>query len=90
MQPFVTDAEVEAFYRAFRRNVAAFKHELPSMLQQFPGEYVAIFDGKIVDHRPKLKELVILMQDRFPTEFVFLELVSPKQEQGLDMDTFDG
>ena len=90
MLPNVEDRAVKEFYTDFERDVAVYQHELPRMLTNFPGEFVAILNGQIVGHRPDWKELHASVQERFPNKFVFMERVTPRGEIIVDMDTLEG
>lgn len=85
-----TKKDSEEFFATFRRDVAAFKKKLPSLLEKFPGEYVAILDGEIVAHKPQWKALVDLTQEQYPDRFVLLEQVIPTTNVVIDMDTIEG
>jgi hypothetical protein len=88
--PTLTEECVQEFYGTFRRDAAAFEEQLPRMLEEFPGEYVAILDGEIIDHRTKWEELFKATRERYPDRFVFLEHVVPKSKVSVDMDTLEG
>jgi hypothetical protein len=84
------ELSVEDFYVVFNRDVAAFKEKLPQLLETFPGEFVAIFDGEIVAHMPKWEDLVKLTQKKYPNKFVFVEQISPENEKVEVMETIEG
>ena len=84
------DKPIRDFYASFRRDVAAFEKHLSRMLREYPGEYVAILDGEIVDHKQTWEELAESTHQRFPDKFVFLEKVIPKTKTVVDMDTLEG
>lgn len=84
------NVKVQEFYATFRRDVAAFKEKLPQLLKQFPGEYVAVFNGEIVAHMKRWEDLVDMTQRDYPDKFVLLEKVVPKEKVVIDMDTLGG
>jgi len=75
----VTDAEVKEFEKSFQRDLAAFDEQLPVLLKQYQGEFVAILDGKIVEHHPSRESLAAAIRERFPNRFVLLEQVVPPE-----------
>ncbi|MEZ4664506.1 MAG: hypothetical protein R2911_43795 [Caldilineaceae bacterium] len=53
----------------------------PTLLKQFPDEYVAIHQGKLIDHDRDGLALSLRVRQRFPNEFVW---ISPVKEQALE------
>jgi len=82
--------EVEAFYARFQIEVTTFERQLPSLLQRFPGEYVAIYQGKVIAHRESWDEVANYTRDCYPDEFVLIEKVAPAEKISVDMDTLEG
>lgn len=79
------------FLATFRRDLAAFKAMLPRLLEECPGQYVAILDGHLVDHKPNWEDLVGSTKKLYPDRFVLLEQVVPTNEETvIDMDTLEG
>jgi hypothetical protein len=77
------------FFEVFMRDVQAFKEQLPKLLKEIPGEYVAILDGKIVDHKPDWNDVFVATRKAHPDLFVLIEHVAPRSAEGIDMDTLD-
>jgi len=90
MLALATNPEVEAFYAHFQNEVTTFERQLPSLLQQFPGEYVAIYQGKVIAHRGSWDEVASYTRDRYPYEFVLIEKVVPAEKITVNMDTLEG
>jgi hypothetical protein len=83
------DAAVESFYADFRRDVDAFKKMLPTLLQKFPGDYVAILGGNIIAHEATWEKLVQLTKEKYPDRFVLLEHVVETEPTTVHMDTLE-
>lgn len=83
------DSDTEQFFSSFKRDVAKFKAELPTLLNECPGEYVAILDGEIVAHLPSWENLAELTNRQYPDRFVLLEQVTPDKREPVDMDTME-
>jgi hypothetical protein len=66
---------------ALRRERAAFTALHPTLLAQYPGEYVAIHDGALVDHDTDGLALSLRVHQRFPDEFVW---IAPLKAQPLE------
>jgi len=81
---------VEEFYITFQRDVKTFKEKLPQLIQEFPGEYVAILDGEIVAHMPRWENLIELTQRQYPKKFVFVEKISLEVQAVENMDALEG
>ena len=81
---------VDDFYIAFYHEIEVFRAKLPQLLEQYPGEYVAIFKGEIVAHRPTWEDLANLTQKEYPNDFVLMEKVEPQEQVVEYMDTIEG
>ena len=67
--------EASALYAKFLIEDAAFRQLLPGLLERIPGQYVAIQDGKEVDHDPDEMSLAERIQARFRNDFVLIRKV---------------
>lgn len=83
----ITEADIAAFKADFQIEAVAFEQQLPELLKQFNGEYVAIFQGKVIGHNRNWDALVRLVQQDFPYKFVLIEQVVPKSPSVVCMDT---
>ena len=60
------------------REVAAFEELHASLLQRYANQYVAIYQGKLIDHDSDKLALFQRIEENYPNEFV---LMRPVQEQ---------
>jgi hypothetical protein len=67
------DPEVQLEAEAFRR-----LH--PTLRQNYPGEYVAIFQQRLIDHDPDLSALFKRIEERYPDTFVIVRPVREEPE----------
>jgi hypothetical protein len=74
-----------------RRESALFKKGFPQLLRQYYGEYVALSDGRVLEHMIDEMELVRIVSIRFPNVFVLIKHIMPEAEKepAPDMDTLD-
>jgi hypothetical protein len=59
---------------------AAYHALHPQLQQEYLGEYVAIYQGKLVDHDPHQLQLVKRLDLNYPTQFVFVRQITPDPE----------
>lgn len=60
------------------REIAAFFELHPSLVNRYPGHYVAIYQGQLIDHDADKLALFTRIEEAYPDEFVLLR---PVQEQ---------
>lgn len=65
--------------RSFSDEKATFEDMLPMLLARFPGEYVAVFRGDVVDHGPSRRDIVQRFFARFTKGPVYIGFVGPKR-----------
>ena len=70
--------QMEQEQRAFRRSHA-------ELLAQYPGEYVAVYQGKVIDHDADQVALVGRVDERYPQEVVLIKLVTAEPDRVLNM-----
>jgi len=58
------------------RNWEWFRRNYARLVKKFDGEYVAVFDRKVVDHDKDLSSLAGRVREKFPFERVLVEYVS--------------
>ncbi|MCB8945977.1 MAG: hypothetical protein H6658_19700 [Ardenticatenaceae bacterium] len=66
---------------AVAREEAAFQQLHPKLWQQYPGQYVAIHDGQLVDHDTDQVTLFLRMREQYPDEFVWIAPVQPQAQE---------
>jgi hypothetical protein len=70
---------------AVERERAAYLSLHPMLWQKYPGEYVAIYGGKLVDHDPDGVALSQRVRRRFPNQFVLRRRVEAEPDRILQM-----
>ena len=83
------DAYRRDYNQNFQKNAAVFKEQLPRLIEQCPGEYVAIIDGKVVAHMFGHIELSNMMLEKFPTKFAYIGHVVQKSHKDIDMPSIE-
>lgn len=86
----VKNAAVEEFYARFQSEVSTFEKQFPSLILQYPGEYVGIYKGNVVAHMEKWEDVAKFAREHFPNEFVLIEKVASVEKVPVDMDTLEG
>ncbi len=61
----------------------AFRQLHPELVKQYLGRYVAIHNGKVVDHDPDFQALHQRIRQRFGRQAVLLRQVTPEPERTL-------
>lgn len=64
---------------------AAYQTMLPQLLAQYKNEFVAIHQGKIVDHDANKIALIIRLDESHPDEVVLVQQVTEKPDEVLRM-----
>ena len=54
------------------REAESFRQMHPTWREQYVGEYVAVYQGRLVDHDPVFETLLERIDEKFPTEFVLI------------------
>ncbi len=70
--PTTVDELTTAADEAMVREREAFLALHPTLLAQYPNEYVAIYNKKLVDHDKDGLALTLRVYQRFPNEFVWI------------------
>ena len=66
---------------AVDREGAAFRRLHPTLLRDYPGQYVAVHGEVVVDHDPDQVALFLRAKERFPTDFVWIAPVGESPEE---------
>lgn len=61
----------------------AFERQHPALLAQYPGEYVAMHEGQVIDHDPNLRTLHLRVFARLGRTPVLLKQVTAEPEREL-------
>lgn len=75
------DAKNAAEDNATEREREAFIRLHPTLVQQYPGEHVAIYGGELVDHDKDALKLSLRISKAYPNEFVWL---APLKDQAIE------
>jgi hypothetical protein len=65
------------------REIAAYENMHSELITTHDGEFVAVFDGKLIDHDPDELALMRRIDTRYPNEVVLLKRVRPMPEREL-------
>lgn len=76
VRPFPVNANREAMLR----ESAAFRRLHPALIKEFAGRYVAILDGKVVDHDPDPVALLQRVRNNYPNRTVLRRKVDRMPE----------
>jgi hypothetical protein len=63
-----------------QREAQTFAKMHAELLDRYPGEYVAVRGGEIVDHDPDQAALYLRVTERYPDELVLIRQVRPEVE----------
>jgi predicted DNA-binding antitoxin AbrB/MazE fold protein len=70
---------------AMLQEQGAYQAMLPELLAQYKNQYVAIHQGKVVDHDTDKIALVVRLDDNYPDAVVLIQQVSEEPEKVLRM-----
>ncbi|MCE7986815.1 MAG: hypothetical protein DYG89_37050 [Caldilinea sp. CFX5] len=70
-----------------QQEIAAFHDRHQELLRQFPGQYVAVHQGQVVDHDEEQLALYLRVRQRYPDEIVLIRQVRPEPERTWTMRT---
>ena len=66
---------------AMLKEEAAFRRLHPQLLTEFPEQYVAIFQGNVVDHDPDQGQLILRKRQNYPEQVVLIAQVLAEPEE---------
>lgn len=72
-------AHKDAAQLAFEQEIAAFNALKPTLLQQYPNQYVAIYQGKVVAHGDKKLDVSRQVRENLGATVYYVALVSPDE-----------
>lgn len=73
--------EVDEMETAVDREETAFRHLHPQLWQTYRGQYVAIYQGELVDHDPDQVALFLRVKQRYGDAFVWIAPVRVEAEE---------
>jgi len=68
-----------------QQEIAAYRDLHPALLQNFPGQYVAVYQGQLVDHDHEQLALYLRIRQHYPGEVVLIRQVRPEAEKSWTM-----
>ena len=72
-------------HAAMEQEQAAFHRMLPDLLRQYKGQYVAVYQGEVIDHDQDQTALVVRLDQAHPDDIVLVKLVTDKPDRMLRM-----
>ena len=64
-----------------QQEIAAYHDLHPALLQTFPGQYVAVHGGEVVEHDHEQLALYLRIRQHYPGEVVLIRQVRPEAEK---------
>ena len=82
---YLDESETNEITRAFAQEVAAFEQLRPALLKQYPGQYVAIYQGEVVASSNEKLALLGRMREQFGNVVCYIEKVAPDSPRTVRM-----
>lgn len=82
---YLDKSEMNEVTRVFEQEVAAFEHLRPVLLKQYPGQYVAIYQGEVVASGHEKLALLDQVRERFGPIVCYIEKVALDSPQTVRM-----
>jgi hypothetical protein len=79
------ESETSEITQAFEQEVAAFEQLRPALLEQYAGQYVAIYQGQVVASGDEKLALLDQVRERFGPIVCYIEKVSPDSPRTVRM-----
>ncbi len=76
-----TEKEVGDDEAIVAREESAFKRLHPMLSEKYLGQYVAIYQGKLIDHDPDQVALFLRTKEKYPEEFIWIAPVREEPEE---------
>jgi predicted transcriptional regulator len=67
--------------QVLERETVAFRALHAELLAKYPGEYVAIHQGQVIDHDPKLLAIYLRIDEKYPDEIILIKQVQSEIER---------
>jgi hypothetical protein len=71
----------EDVQQKMQQEIAAFHNLHQGLLQHFPGQYVAVYGGQVVDYDGEQLALYLRVRQHYPDEIVLIRQVRPEMER---------
>jgi len=72
-------SEYVALFEEHDKNWAWFKEHYEELVKKLDGEFVAVYEQKIVDHDKELSALMKRIKAKYPEEQIFVDFVSSEK-----------
>ena len=79
------EAETSEINQAFAQEIAAFEQLKPTLFQQYAGEFVAIYQGKVVASGSEKLALLDQVREQFGNVICYIEKVAPDSPRTVRM-----
>jgi len=83
-------ARLERYRSSFERELSAFNAYLPDLLRSYPGQFVAIHNGEVVDKDPVRFRLSKRVRDAYGDTFVLVREVVATAPRTVHVDSPEG
>lgn len=81
IQRYLQDEEQEKM----QQEIAAYHDLHPELLRSFPGQYVAVHQGQVIDHDTEQLALYLRIRQHYSGEIVLIRQVRPEAEKSWKM-----
>jgi len=82
------ESETNEITRAFEQEIAAFEQLRPALLKQYPGQYVAIYQGEVVAINNEKLALLDRVREQFGNVVCYIEKVAPDSPRTVRIPSF--
>ena len=72
-------SEYTVLFDEHDRNWSWFRQHYEELVKKFDGEFVALYEQKIIDHDKELNVLIKRIKAKYPEERVFVDFVSSEK-----------
>ena len=72
-------SEYIALFDEHDKNWSWFEEHYEELVKKFDGEFVAIYEQKVVDHDRELRVLIKRVEAKYPADHVFVDFVSSEK-----------
>jgi predicted transcriptional regulator len=79
----IPQLDVHPRWQEMEREEAAFKAMHKELMVKYRDQYVAIYQGKVVDHDEDFDEIIGRIDETYPDDIVFISKVSAEPERTL-------
>ncbi len=85
---YLDESEMNEVTRAFEQEIAAFEQLRPALLKQYPGQYVAIYQGEVVASSNEKLALLDRVREQFGNVVCYIEKVAADSPRTVRMPSF--